>query len=210
MLKCFCLAAFFSSPAFAEGEKAGDFDYYVLALSWNATWCELEGDAREAEQCDPRFDYGFTLHGLWPQYDTGWPSFCRSDARNPSRAQTSAMSDIMASGGLAFFQWKKHGRCTGLSSTGYFAAARTAYEAVSRPQTLREIPREMSLPPKVVEAAFLEVNPNLQADGVTITCKGGYIQEVRICLSKDLEPRQCGADVVRDCTLDTARMPMMR
>ena len=26
----------------AEGEKAGEFDYYVLALSWTPTWCALE------------------------------------------------------------------------------------------------------------------------------------------------------------------------
>ncbi len=32
--------------AWGDGEKAGDFDYYVLALSWSPTWCALEGDRR--------------------------------------------------------------------------------------------------------------------------------------------------------------------
>ena len=36
----------------AEGELAGDFDYYVLALSWSPTWCALEGEARNSPQCD--------------------------------------------------------------------------------------------------------------------------------------------------------------
>ena len=41
-------------PAHAEGEMAGDFDYYVLALSWSANWCARDGDERE----DPQYDAG--------------------------------------------------------------------------------------------------------------------------------------------------------
>ena len=55
----------------ADGEKAGEFDYYVLALSWTPTWCALEGDARGSEQCDASKDFGWTLHGLWPQFHQG-------------------------------------------------------------------------------------------------------------------------------------------
>ncbi|MEL7001081.1 MAG: hypothetical protein AAFP68_22840, partial [Pseudomonadota bacterium] len=39
---------FLTATARADGEKAGDFDYYVMALSWNASWCEREGDERGA------------------------------------------------------------------------------------------------------------------------------------------------------------------
>ena len=35
------------------------------------------------EQCDPDRDLGFTLHGLWPQYEEGWPEDCDSDAGRP-------------------------------------------------------------------------------------------------------------------------------
>ena len=52
----------------AKGERSGDFDYYVLALSWSPNWCRLEGDAKGSDQCDPRHDHGWILHGLWPQY----------------------------------------------------------------------------------------------------------------------------------------------
>ncbi|MEM1163843.1 MAG: ribonuclease T, partial [Pseudomonadota bacterium] len=44
--------------------RADDFTHYVLALSWNASWCAIEGDSRNADQCDPRHELGFTLHGL--------------------------------------------------------------------------------------------------------------------------------------------------
>jgi hypothetical protein len=100
-----------AAPAQAENDRAGVFDYYVLALSWSPSWCALEGDAREAAQCAPGKGLGFTLHGLWPQHERGWPDYCRSDKSDPSRRQSGAMADIMGDGGLAWHQWKKHGRC---------------------------------------------------------------------------------------------------
>jgi ribonuclease I len=45
-------AAFFlAGPACAEGERAGGFDYYVMALSWSPNWCAREGDAQGSDQC---------------------------------------------------------------------------------------------------------------------------------------------------------------
>lgn len=198
------------SPALAEGERAGDFDYYVLSLSWSPTWCALEGDARNSPQCDPRHDYSFVLHGLWPQYETGWPSFCRTPHRDPSRQQTAAMEDLTGAPGLAWYEWKKHGRCSGLSAADYFALERRAYESIKIPDVLAHLERDVKLPAKVVEQAFLETNPGLDADEITITCKAGRIQEARICLTKDLESRTCGADTIRDCRMRDALMEKVR
>ena len=186
----------------AEGEKAGDFDYFVLSLSWSPTWCALEGKARNSPQCDNT--RGWVLHGLWPQYERGWPSYCRTSERDPTRAQTAAMADIMGTDGAAWYQWKKHGRCAGLPARDYLDAARTAFDSVTRPEVFRKLPRDVTLPASVVEEAFLKENSALEADGLTVTCKAGRIQEVRICLTPDLEPRRCGADVIRDCTLTDA------
>jgi len=205
-----CLLVFCGAAARAEGERAGDFDYYVLALSWTPTWCALEGDRRESAQCDRGRGYGFTLHGLWPQHERGWPSDCRTSERPATRRQTADMVDIMGSSGLAFHQWRKHGTCSGLSAGRYFETSRAAYEAVNRPALIRDLGREVTLPARVIEEAFLEANPQLGADGVTITCKSGRVQEVRICLTKDLEPRRCGSDVIRDCTLSDALLSPMR
>lgn len=199
-----------SGPMRAAADEPGVFDYYVLALSWNAAWCEREGDARDAAQCDDARDLGFSLHGLWPQYETGYPQDCRGTGRNPGRAETQAMADIMGSGGLAWHQWRKHGRCAGLSPEDYFALSRKAYEMVVRPEVLRQIPREMSLPPKVIEQAFLEDNPMASPDSVTVTCRDGAIQEVRICLTRDLAFRQCGRDVRADCPASRIDFPPMR
>ena len=208
LLKAFCLATIFATSVHADGEPAGDFDYYVMALSWTPSWCELEGDDRNSPQCDDDKGFGFTLHGLWPQYESGWPSYCRTSERDPSRTQTQAMADIMGTGGLAWYQWKKHGRCAGLSADEFFESARTAYTNVTRPEILRSLRQEMTLPPSVIEDAFLELNEGIDPDGLTVTCKGGMIQEVRICLTKDLVPRICGTDVIRDCQYSTDMAPI--
>ena len=42
------LWALWGGLAHAEGEPSGEFDYYVLALSWSPNWCAREGDARGA------------------------------------------------------------------------------------------------------------------------------------------------------------------
>ncbi len=193
-----------ASAARADGEHPGEFDYYVLSLSWSPTWCALEGDARGSPQCDEDRNFGWVLHGLWPQYETGWPSYCPSTKRNPSRAQTAAMADVMGTSGLAWHQWNKHGRCTGLSPEDYFALARLAYSRVVRPAVFRRLPTPVRVPADVVEEAFLKENPGLTPDMLTITCASGRIQEARLCLTRELEPRECGADVVRDCTMTDA------
>ncbi|CTQ33708.1 ribonuclease T2 family protein [Jannaschia rubra] len=210
MTRLIVLLALLATPLHARQDRAGDFDYYILALSWTPTWCALEGDNRASPQCDEGRGHGFTLHGLWPQYERGWPADCPTVERPPTRGETGAMADIMGSAGLAFHQWRKHGACSGLSAPAYFAAARRAYDAVNRPQVLRDLGREVTLPALLVEEAFLDANPALGPRGLTVTCKSGHVQEVRICLTKDLAPRDCGADVARDCDLDRARLPPVR
>jgi ribonuclease T2 len=198
------------AAAWAESDPPGRFDYYVLSLSWTPSWCALEGDDRGSPQCDAGQGYGFTLHGLWPQYENGWPSFCPTTERPPSRGETGAMVDIMGSSGLAWHQWRKHGSCSGLSAQDYFRLSRLAYERVTRPDLLRRLDRTVRLPAEVVEEAFLEENPELSDDMLTVTCRAGHVQEIRICLTRDLEPRDCAPDVARDCTMTDALFPPMR
>lgn len=194
----------------ADGEPAGDFDYYVLALSWSPGWCAREGGARGSPQCDAARDLGWVLHGLWPQYEVGWPANCQTGAHDPSRGETRAMADIMGTAGQAWYQWKKHGRCSGLSAQAYFEAAREAFAAVERPAAFRRLTRPVRIPASVVEEAFLKANPDLTERMLTVTCKDLAIQEVRVCLTRDLKPRACAPDAARDCRLGAALMPAIR
>lgn len=191
-------------------DRSGEFDYYVLSLSWSPNWCAYEGDARGSDQCDARHDHGWILHGLWPQYHRGWPEYCKTAERPPSRAMTRDMADIMGTSGLAWHQWKKHGVCSGLSAAAYYALSREAYGRVVRPPVFRKLDKAVKLPASVVEEAFLQANPGMVPDGVTITCRDRHIQETRICLSRDLDPVPCGQDVVRDCRAKDALFTPVR
>jgi ribonuclease T2 len=204
------MTAWLAGAAWAEGERAGEFDYYVMSLSWSPNWCAQTGDGRGDPQCDAGRGLSFTLHGLWPQFEDGYPSYCRTGVRDPSRSETAAMADIMGGAGLAFYEWKKHGRCAGLAADEYFGLSRRAYGSVVIPEVFQGLGRDVELPASVVEDAFLEANPALQPDMVTVTCDAGMIEEVRVCLTKDLEFRTCGTDVVRDCTLQDAVMDAVR
>lgn len=197
-----------AGPARAEGERAGEFDYYVMALSWSAAWCATTGEDRGDPQCDAGRGITFVLHGLWPQLEDGWPSYCRTAARDPSRGETAEVADLFGGAGAAFYQWKKHGRCSGLSSRDYFTLARRAYRAVQVPGVFAKVNRRLDVPVEVVEGAFVEANPGLAADMVTVTCEAGLIDEVRICLTKDLTPRRCGEDAIRDCRGRAAILPV--
>ena len=210
MLQWFQAAVLALIAAPAAADTAGEFDYYVMALSWSPNWCSLEGDGRGSPQCDAEAGFGWVLHGLWPQYETGWPDYCPTGHRNPSRSDTAVQADLFGSSGSAWHQWNKHGRCSGLSAEQYYLLSREAYGRVVRPEVFRKLQDPVRLPAEVVEEAFLRDNPGLTRDQITVTCRSGMIQEVRLCLTRDLEPRRCGADVIRDCTLEDALFEPLR
>lgn len=204
------IATALALPLSPEGERAGDFDHYVLALSWSANWCAREGDDRHDPQCDAGRGITWVLHGLWPQDAVGYPSYCRTVERDPTRGETAAMADVFGGAGAAFYQWKKHGRCSGLSARAYYDTARAAFDSFSLPPVFANLRKDVKLPASVVEGAFLEANPGLTRDQITITCADGMIQEARICLTKDLAPRRCGEDSLRDCRMKDAVMEAVR
>ncbi len=209
MLRLALALMLLATPVRAQDDLAGTFDYYVLALSWTPNWCRIEGDAREAPRCEESGE-GWSLHGLWPQYEIGWPDYCPTRHRNPSRADTAAQAGLFGSGGAAWHQWNKHGRCSGLAAADYYRLSELASESVVRPEVFRNLSEPVRLPASVVEEAFLAANPGLEPDMLTITCRDGHIQEVRLCLTRGLDPRVCGADVVRDCALRDAYFVPLR
>ena len=209
-LAAMCMIALPALRVQAEGEASGDFDYFVMSLGWSSNWCALEGDRKGDPQCDAGRNLTWTLHGLWPQYEDGYPSYCRTSQNDPSRAESEAMADIMGGSGLAWYQWKKHGRCAGLPAKSYYATMRKAFASVTIPPLFANVSKDLQVPAEVIEKAWLESNPNLNRDQITVTCKAGMIQEVRICLTPALEPRRCGADVIRDCTLQDAGLNALR
>lgn len=183
------------------------FDFYVLALSWSPSYCEAEGEDANRQQCKAGRPYAFVVHGLWPQFERGFPDSCPTRSRDVSRETVRSLHDIMPSSGLIHHQWRKHGSCSGLGQPDYFAVLRAARETVSIPARFRHLGKTLTLAPGEAEAAFLEANPALRADAVAVTCDGHYLREVRICMTRDLKFRSCPEIDRRGCRRGRVVMP---
>ena len=126
-------------PRFGPSASAsGEFDFYVLALSWSPGFCELSGGGRS--QCEPGARLGFVVHGLWPQYEHGFPSNC-GGSPTVSRMALDRAKGVYPDDGLARYEWRKHGTCTGLSPGDYFAFRRQSEKPCDDPAEFPEFLR---------------------------------------------------------------------
>jgi ribonuclease T2 len=196
-----------STPQSNAGPGGQGFDFYVLALSWSPSYCATEGADADRQQCASGRPYSFIAHGLWPQYERGYPQDCPVTDRFVPRELVSQMRDIMPSGGLVGHEWRKHGSCTGLSQADYFAAVRRAYQMVNIPASLRNVTTSRDVDPMLVEKAFIAANPGIPAGGIAVTCDKGHLEDVRICMTKDLKFRSCTEVDADACTRRSVTMP---
>jgi ribonuclease T2 len=164
-----------------------NFDFYVLALSWSPTYCLSDGaNNRGGSQCRLGANYGFVVHGLWPQYEQGFPRSCPTDQSGPSSGLISGMQDIMPSRRLVEIAWQRHGTCSGLSAPIYFETLRRAYSKIKIPNAAQNQQSAGE-----IEASFVAQNQGLNRRQLAVTQNNGRISEVRICLTKSLEFRDC-------------------
>ena len=190
--------------------EPGKFDFYVLALSWSPSFCEHAGDRRGAQQQCGERAFSFVVHGLWPQYEKGFPEFCQQPPPFVPGGIVSSMLDLMPARGLIINEWKKHGVCSGLEARGYFETIRKARAGVKIPPEYLEPRTAITVSPDEVEEAFVKANPGLSRAGIAVTCGGTRLSEVRICLSRDLQFRECAEIDKRACRRDKLNMPPVR
>lgn len=190
----------------ADADAAAGFAYYVLSLSWSPAFCATSVGAKSPEQCDTTRHYGFVVHGLWPQNETGWPQNCAVGAA-PSSKLVDELMDIMPSKKLISHEWEKHGTCSGLSADRYFAKVRAAFSAIRIPPAYQRPKDPFTTSQDQLVAAFVAENPKLSSDKMAVQCSG-ELDEVRICLDKDLAPRACGRDVRSACKGSARVLPV--
>ncbi|QRM56868.1 ribonuclease [Sinorhizobium sp. BG8] len=191
--------------------RGNGFDFYVLSLSWSPTWC-AENDAEgRSDQCGSGRYPGFIVHGLWPQNERGYPSFCPS--REPDRVSEQLgrrYLDIIPSMGLIGHQWRKHGSCSGLNQAEYFSVVRAARERVTIPDSLEAPNNRRPKSPAEIEKVLIGANPGLSASAIGVTCEGNRLEELRICMTPDLEFRSCPEVDRASCRLKSVTQPAMR
>jgi ribonuclease T2 len=173
-----------------EEAAPGQFDFYLLNLSWSPEFCATHGDSPECGR-----NLGFVVHGLWPQDTSGdYPQHC-SDAPGPSNPQ--ADTDIMPTASLVEHEWQTHGTCSGLGPDNYFAAIHKAYAGIRIPANIGLGRDADGVTPDDLLGRFAEANPGYPAGSFALSCGNNRLTAVEICLSKDLHPEACQG--VRSC-----------
>lgn len=184
-----------------QSSRPGVFDYYVLTLSWAPEFCH--GHATSPECRNGHF--GFVVHGLWPQFVNGYPENCSND---PGLSDPSTMTDIMPDPKLVEHEWSTHGTCSGLDPDHYFKLIRQAFTSIKVPARFSAPSQAFSMTPTEVKQEFLQSNPSLKTEDLTVSCGNNYLTAVSVCMTKSLEPTACQA--LRDCRASTIRISPVR
>jgi ribonuclease T2 len=207
------LLALVSGCALAQAHppsKPGQFDYYLLSLSWSPQYCFDVGAGAEEAQCDPARHFGFVVHGLWPQNAMGMnPRACRTATQlDPATAQS--MLDLMPSRDLIEHEWGSHGSCSGVSAPEFFRLVRRAATQIRIPAPYQRPAKTQMVKVAEFRKALLAANPNLHPGQFAIYCDDKALREVRVCLDKGLVPQACGARVHDSCGLDQVLMRALK
>jgi ribonuclease T2 len=197
----------------ARQNTPGQFDFYVLSLSWSPSFCAEAAERRALRsagaQCGAR-PYSFVVHGLWPQHEKGFPEYCEHPSPRLNYGIVSSMLDLMPAPHLIFNEWDKHGTCSGLAPRAYFETVRKARAAVKIPLEYIDLQQPLNVTPGGVADAFIKANPGLLSSAIAVNCDRMRLTEVRLCLSKDLQFHDCAEIARRSCKRDQLVMPPAR
>jgi ribonuclease T2 len=207
------------SPVLAQdpherfGAPPGDFDLYLLSLSWSPGFCDIEGRRKGKRECQAGSGLGLVVHGLWPQYDNGdYPTFCDRSKNYVPGAALDIAREIYRDKGLAIGEWRKHGECSALDPSRYYEAEIALYNMIKVPGTLVSPAAALHATSAEIAQAFARANPGVIEPGmVSVSCRRGELEEVRFCVKKDLSGfRDCGGSVPDACGAGEITVPPVR
>lgn len=212
-----------AAPAGAQQAEAPAYESLVLSLSWSPTWCASRPGQSDQEQCGAR-KYGFVIHGLWQQYPRGvkHPRKCLTATEVPAKVADQMLA-MMPSHKLIEQEWERHGACVDKDPAAYFAKVKAAYDRIKIPAAFRSPDQARTSSAELIRKAFVEANPGLPADAVAVAChmprkRAGDetpppatadLNDVRICLDKDLKVHACPG-TVRDRCPDGVTLPAVK
>ena len=165
----------------AQGKGyAGEFDYYAMALSWSPEHCAIKPGDRE--QCARKL--GFVLHGLWPQYQRGYPASCTRERLDADMEQQFA--GLYPSRFLYRHEWEKHGTCSGLSQEAFHQLASDLRQKVKIPAAYQSPEEPLRKNSFQLKADLASANEWLAPDNITVACADGgrFLREIYICINQ--------------------------
>lgn len=158
------------------------FDYYVMSLSWLPEFCYVRPQER---QCGK--GYGLVLHGLWPQYNKGYPESCSNERISNNLVRK--YNGLYPSASLAIHEWKKHGTCAGLTATDYFQLSQRLKQGFITPDSLQNLTKPLRINRNELRKRVLAANPDLKIDTLAFSCtgRGRFLREIYVCYEKNGE-----------------------
>jgi ribonuclease T2 len=183
-----------TTPGKRVKNTPGDFDFYVLSLSWSPDFC-AGSNVNDPQQCSVGKKLGFVLHGLWPQYNRGYPANC-SNVKLPKDMQAK-FSKLYPSSNLFTHEWGKHGTCSGLKPLDYLALSKSLKESIVIPAAYRQPVKSFRATSDDLKTAFVKANSTLSKDALAVQCSGSgrFLQELRVCFSREGEPVACSQEL---------------
>ena len=195
----------------------GDFDYYVLALSWQSAFCEDRPNKVECRtQTQDRYDANnFVLHGLWPnkkndpKHTFGYcdvsakviqqdksSNWCTLPALDLSETVETDLVKFMPGSAscLQNHEWYKHGTCAGMSADAYFALSNHLVDLFASTRFNQYVAERIGQTVsrrELLDVFSLEFGQE-NGDFLSLRCnevKGkSLLSEIQIVLNKDLGP----------------------
>lgn len=162
----------------------GQFDFYLMNLSWAPEFC-THGSGAECTE-----GLGLVMHGLWPQFFTGkYPVDCSNDPPPPDLKKD---LDLIPEIGLLQHEWSKHGTCSGVGGEQFFVLEHQAFHSLITPPALQGLKQQISLNPTQLLADFYQANPKFPKGSLALSCGNNFLTAVEVCLSKNgLAPVVC-------------------
>jgi ribonuclease T2 len=188
-----------ATAAHRTKNQPGDFDFYVLSLSWSPDYCATTDNA-DPNQCSVGKRLGFVLHGLWPQYNTGYPGDCAT-TRLADKV-LAKFPNLFPSASLASHEWSKHGTCSGLTPEEYLTMAQEIKDSVTIPTAYQRPEKALRVTVDQLRQAFIDANPNFTSATLVVNCSGSgrFLKEIYVCFSREGEPIGCSRELQKDET----------
>lgn len=173
----------------------GMFDYYAMALSWSPAYCAT--NRSDPEQCNSGRQLGFVLHGLWPQFEAGYPESCSSERL--SGQSYAKYAPLYPSPKLISHEWDKHGTCSGLDQAAYFELSAQLREQLAIPRQLQKPLEPVRTTYNELVRSFKQVNPRMPINSVLPFCGDGgrFLREVHACFTRQGQLRSCSNGQVK-------------
>lgn len=182
-------------PSASQPARRIPIGSYTLAISWSPEHCRSRGGEVSARfQCGSGTDFGFVLHGLWPDgRGREWPQYCRATAILPRQTIRQNLC-ATPSAQLLQHEWAKHGTCMpGYTPQRYFARSTAMYRRLRFPD-MDALSRRGGLTAGVLAQAIARANPGMTPDMMRVTAtRQGWLDEVWLCLDTAFRYTRCPA-----------------